>query len=99
MADKNKIYKSDLIKQLAQTEGISIKDSRSIINSFIELIKANLKEGKEITIQRFCHLAPMQMKARQGHNPQTGKPIKIPARTVVTMHLSSEVRNMLREDK
>lgn len=99
MAEKNKIYKSDLIKQLAQAEGISIKDSRSIVNSFIELIKANLKEGKEVTIQRFGHLAPAKMKARQGHNPQTGEAIEVPARTVITMHLSSEVRNMLREDK
>ena len=99
MAKKKTVHKTDLIKQLAQVEGISLKDSHSIVNSFIELIKANLKKGKDVNIQRFGHLAPKKMKARTGRNPQTGEKIKIPARTVISMHLSQEVRDMLREEK
>lgn len=99
MAKKNVIRKTDLIEQVAQLEGISLKDSRSIINSFLELIKGNLKEGKAVAIQQFGHFSIKEMKARKGHNPRTGETLELPARTVVSVKLSKEVRNIAQEEK
>ena len=60
-------------------------------------IKKALKEKESVTLIGFGTFSPVEREAREGRNPQTGKSIDIPAKTVVKFKvgktLSDEVNN------
>ncbi len=73
------MHKTILIQQLAKDTNISKKDIADLLNSFQQTITKNLKRGEDINIIGFGSFKIVKTKARTGHNPSTGKEIKIKA--------------------
>ena len=52
------------------------------MSSLIDTIQKTVSKGKKVTLVGFGTFEPRKRAARTGRNPQTGKELKIPAKTV-----------------
>jgi DNA-binding protein HU-beta len=52
------------------------------LSALIETIQKTVSKGKKVTLVGFGTFESRKRAARTGRNPQTGKELKIPARTV-----------------
>ena len=75
--------KAQLVAKLAEAAGVSRKQSDDILNSLIDTVVKSVKKGESVKIPGLGIFRLRKMKARMGRNPQTGEPIKIPARKKV----------------
>ncbi|MGO8942438.1 MAG: integration host factor subunit alpha [Syntrophobacteraceae bacterium] len=66
--------------------------SAQIIDTLFELIKQSLQNGEEVLISGFGKFLVLEKQARIGRNPQTGEPITLPPRKVVTYKCSDILR-------
>jgi len=80
-ADNRKfINKRDLIDSVAKLSGLSKATSTQVLDGMIQFIQKGLKEGKTIRVSGLGIFSVFHRSAREGHNPRTGKKIKIPAK-------------------
>ena len=81
--------KTELVERIAQKTGLTMKDSKNVIDAIFStqtkhgIIAAELKSGRKIQITGFGTFQVRKRKKREGRNPQTGEPVKIPARKKV----------------
>jgi nucleoid DNA-binding protein len=77
--------KSAMVEALAQRwGGISKRQAEEHLNAWIALLTATVKKEKALKIPDLGTFRLKQLKARTGRNPQTGAPLKIPARRKVS---------------
>ena len=74
--------KDELLKEVAKKAGVSQKTAGDVVNTILETIEKTVSKGKKVTLVGFGTFEPRKRAARNGRNPQTGKEIKIPAKTV-----------------
>lgn len=75
--------KKDLIHKISVKSGLSIADVEKAIKSYEEVIESTLKSGEKVVSIGFGTFDIKQTVARNGRNPQTGKPMIIPAKQTV----------------
>jgi DNA-binding protein HU-beta len=73
--------KADLVAKMAQGAAITKAQAEKALNSFLAATEAALRSGDKLTLVGFGTFSAVTRKARTGRNPQTGKEIKIPAKT------------------
>ena len=74
--------KDELVKEIAKKASVSQKAASDILSATLEVIEKSVAKGKKVTLVGFGTFEPRKRAARNGRNPQTGKEIKIPAKTV-----------------
>jgi DNA-binding protein HU-beta len=57
----------------------NIEEANAVIDVFVEAIKEGLSENDEILLVGFGRFIKSKVEARNGINPKTRQPIKIPA--------------------
>ena len=83
--------KSATIAHLAQKTGLSKKQITDVMDNLATLAT---KEAKNVfVVPNFGRLVLANRKARMGRNPQTGEPIKIPAKRVVKFRLAKALKD------
>ena len=87
--------KIDIVESAYDQLGISRKDCVRIVESFFDLIKDGLGKGKDVMISGFGKWTVKAKKKRRGRNPQTGEPLNISARKVISFKASSVLRREL----
>lgn len=73
--------KAELVAKIAERAGLTKVQAEKALNGFIEETVAAVKAGEKVTLVGFGTFSAVARAARTGKNPQTGKPIKIAART------------------
>ena len=76
------VNKADLSAKVAEQTGLSQTAAKQAIDAITENITSALKAGDTITLVGFGTFSTSDRAAREGRNPQTGKPLKIAASTV-----------------
>ena len=71
--------KSDLIRDIANNAGITLKDATIALDAVIDAITENIKKGEKVQISGFGTFEIKTKPARDGFNPKTGEKIKISA--------------------
>jgi integration host factor subunit alpha len=78
--------------------GFSKKESAEVVEAVFETMKDTLSEGDKVKISGFGNFVVRGKKERVGRNPQTGEPIPISARRVLTFTPSLVLKNILNPD-
>lgn len=78
--------------------GFSKKEAADLVDLIFELMKETLGRGETIKISGFGNFVLRDKRERQGRNPQTGEPITISARRVLTFKPSQLLKQALNED-
>jgi len=71
--------KAELVAAMAEKTELSKKDAEKALKAFTEVVAEELKKGEKIQLVGFGTFEVAERAARDGRNPQTGKPMKIPA--------------------
>ena len=79
------ITKAELLDAVANDAGVSKKDAESVLGAFFDLAIASAKKGDKVSWPGFGSFEGIQKAASTGRNPQTGAPVKIPARKALTV--------------
>ncbi len=85
------LTKSQLTDQIAKKAGITKKAANEILNHLAELAYKHAKNS--FTIPGLGKLVLVKRKARMGRNPQTGEPLKIPAKKVVKFRVAKACKD------
>lgn len=79
--------------------GFSKKEASEIVEAVFDTMKDVLADGEKIKISGFGNFVVHDKKQRIGRNPQTGEPIPISARKVLTFKASQVLKRVLNPDK
>ena len=71
--------KTELVAALADQAGVSKKDAEKVLKAFTDVVESELKKGGKVQLVGFGTFEVSERAAREGRNPATLKPIKIPA--------------------
>ena len=87
------IQKSELIKQISESTGLTAKDTENTINTLLAKITENLKSDDKIQFTGFGSFNAKNVPARKGRNPATGAEIEISARRQVTFSVGKDLKD------
>ena len=89
--------KAIVSSKVAQSTGMSRKDTMDAIEIFLECVKESLKQGEKVSLVGFGTFYLKQKNARNGRNPRTGDKIFIPAKSVATFKPGKAFREMVND--
>jgi integration host factor subunit alpha len=90
--------KSDLIDAVCEKVGwASKKEAGEVVEAVIAALKETLGQGESIKISGFGNFLVRDKKQRMGRNPQSGSPILISARRVLTFKASEILKKVLND--
>ena len=74
--------KTELVASVADKSGLTKKDAEKAVNAVFAAIEETLAAGDKVQLIGFGTFEVRERKERQGQNPQTKKPLTIPATKV-----------------
>jgi len=75
--------KTQIVAYFAEKLGATKKQAAAFLAEQADLAVKTIKKGDKLAFPGFVTVKVQHRKARIGRNPQTGEPIKIPAKKVV----------------
>lgn len=87
--------KADMIDVIYEEIGFSKRESAKITETMLDIIKETLERGENVKLFGFGSFNIQHKRARLGRNPQTGEPITISARRVLSFKPSNVLRDEL----
>ena len=87
--------KADLIEAVHRKVGFSKKESAIIVEQLFDTLKETLERGEKVKISGFGNFEVRDKRPRPGRNPQTGEPIEISARRVLSFKPSQILKKVL----
>jgi DNA-binding protein HU-beta len=88
--------RSDLVDVMAKELDQAKSDCDRFLSAFISTVSTNLKKKEEVKIVGFGTFKTVKRKARLGRNPQTGKELKIAARTVPVFKAGEALKKIVK---
>lgn len=79
-------------KLSTKTDAMSKAEAGRIVDAFTDLITATMKKGDRVRFPGFGTFKVSKRKARIARNPQTGEPVRVPARTVARFTPAKELK-------
>ncbi len=90
--------KADIIEAVYErVGGFSKKESAEVVEAVFSAMKDTLSQGNKIKISGFGNFVVRDKSQRMGRNPQTGTPIIIAERRVLTFKPSQVLKNLLND--
>ena len=88
--------KTELVAALAAKSGASKKDAEAVLSAFVDVVGDTLKKGDKISLVGFGTFEARKRAARIGRNPQTGKELKIAAKTVPAFSAGKNFKELVK---
>ncbi len=85
--------KTELISAVAESTGLSKKDSERALNAAVDAITASLVKGDKVQVSGFGIFEVKEREARMGRNPHTKEAIQIPATRVPGFKASKALKD------
>jgi integration host factor subunit alpha len=91
--------KADLVDLVCERVGYSRKEAGAIVEEVFTIVRAGLCGAGKVKISGFGSFVVNQKKSRRGRNPQTGEPITIDSRRVLTFKASQVLKELVNNGK
>jgi DNA-binding protein HU-beta len=91
--------KTQLVRHLAEELEVANKAAAAFVETLVETAIKETKKNGVFVLPGLGRLKKVQRKARMGRNPQTGEPIKIPAKTTAKFYLAKAVKDSIAPKK
>ena len=92
--------KAEIVNAIySKVGGFSKKEAADIVELVFETVKETLGRGEKIKISGFGNFVLRDKRQRRGRNPQTGQPLTITERRVLTFKASQILKSMLNEEE
>lgn len=94
-----RMTKADMVQAVySRLGGFSKKESADLVDLVFETMKETLGRGEKIKVSGFGNFVLRDKRPRQGRNPQTGTPIMITERRVLSFKASQLLKHALNVD-
>jgi DNA-binding protein HU-beta len=84
--------KAQFATRLSEKLKVSKAEAGRIVDEVTDLVKITLRRGDRVRFPGFGTFRVSKRKARVARNPQTGEPVKVPARTVPRFTPAKELK-------
>ena len=88
--------REELVAELAKLAKVTKKDAAAVLTATLETIENTVKKGEKVTLVGFGTFEARKRAARNGRNPQTGKEIKIAAKTVPAFSAGKKFKELVK---
>ena len=87
--------KTELVEFIANKAGLTKADATRALDDCLEGIGSGLKKDGKVALVGFGTFSAKKRAAREGINPLTKEPLKIPAKTVASFKAGSKLKDAL----
>lgn len=91
------LTKAHIVENLFNQNVFTKTESAQIVETLFELLKQSLESGDDVLISGFGKFSVKEKNQRRGRNPQTGEPIILSPRRVVTFKCSGVLRERINQ--
>src|SRR6266545_6353617 len=91
--------KTALVRHMAEKLETNNKTAAAFLQNLADVAIKETKKNGVFVLPGLGRLKKSNRKARMGRNPQTGEPIKIPAKTVVKFYVAKAVKDAIAPPK
>lgn len=88
-----KLMKDDIINSVVKETGLSKKDAGAAVEAFTKTVQDTLKKGNSVGLIGFGTFEVRTRAAREGRNPRTGEPLKIPEKKVPAFKAGKKLKD------
>ena len=88
--------KADINELIAEKTGHTARDTKMVVEQFLEEVKNCLVDGKNLEIRGFGTFKVVNHKSWKARNPKTGEEVTVPARKKAVFKVSPELNKMLK---
>ena len=89
------MIKNALVEFIAAKAGLTKADASRALEATLEGIENGLKKEGKVSLVGFGTFSAKKRDAREGINPLTKQPLKIPAKTVASFKAGSKLKDAL----
>ena len=86
--------KSQIVAHLAEKVGIPKKTAAAVLVELVTVATKEAKSSGQFVVPGLGKAVKANRKARMGRNPQTGEPVKIPAKTVIKINPAKAMKDI-----
>ena len=90
------VTKADLAESLFEVQGFSKRESKEIVETCFEEVRAALENGNLVKLSGFGNFDLRDKGERPGRNPKTGETVAITPRRVVTFHAGKKLKDKVK---
>ncbi|WP_435051654.1 integration host factor subunit alpha [Desulfoferrobacter suflitae] len=90
--------KARIVEKLFAKNMFTKSDCARIVDTLFDLVKKSLESGEDVLISGFGKFCVREKHQRRGRNPQTGEPMVLGSRKVVTFKCSGILRDAVNEE-
>ena len=87
--------KEELVQEISKKAKVTQKEAGEVLSSLVETIQKTVSKGGKVTLVGFGTFESRKRAARTGRNPQTGKEIKIAAKTVPAFSAGKKFKELV----
>ena len=87
--------KTELVEMIAKEAGLTKADASRALDATLNGIMTGLKKSGKVSLVGFGTFSAKKRAAREGINPLTKAPLKIPAKTVASFKAGSKLKDAL----
>jgi DNA-binding protein HU-beta len=91
--------KIELVREIAKATNMTQTQATQALDATLSVIKKTLKKKEDVRLVGFGTFKVATRKARTGINPQTKKPIKIPATNVAKFVPGKDLKETINKKK
>jgi integration host factor subunit alpha len=91
------LTKAHIVENLFAKNLFTKGESARIIETLFELIKQSLERGDDVLISGFGKFCVKEKQQRMGRNPQSGEPVVLPPRKVITFKYSGVLKKKINQ--
>jgi integration host factor subunit alpha len=90
--------KNDLAEAVRNKCNYSKREADETVEAVLDILKDTLASGEDVKIYGFGKFSVQRKNDRLGRNPQTGEPLTITARTILTFKPSILLKQEINRD-
>ena len=88
-----KLMKDDIVNSVVKETDLTKKDAAAAVDAFTKTVQDALKKGNSVGLIGFGTFEVRTRAAREGRNPQTGEPLKIPEKNVPAFKAGKKLKD------
>ena len=88
--------KEELVLEISKKAKVTQKEAAEVLNGLVETVQKTVAKGEKVTLVGFGTFEARKRAARTGRNPQTGKEIKIAAKTVPAFSAGKKFKELVK---
>jgi integration host factor subunit alpha len=91
------LTKAHIVENLFNKDIFTKSESAHVVETLFEIVKQTLEQGEDVLLSGFGKFSVREKTERRGRNPQTGSPIMLSSRRVVTFKCSGVLRDRINQ--